>query len=245
MILDSSVFEELDRNSLLEVNGGYVGTSGEYLRDSDVYNRANQHYRDSVDNGTRSAGSIYGYLSNGGGRANTTGDSGNTYWAASSGPPTSEDLEADRDFNEQLQNEEKPWESKPYDEVLDGDVNIVFGHALTDEEILFIIANPLDALTIKANSEIADELYDGYQDISDAKRHALWSAMNARDVGLDDAITFGYAHEDYEGNSDGWMDIANNQIGFEIATNNPYATNEELIQIVEQYAADGLLTTIK
>jgi len=105
VIIDLSQFEELDRTSLLDVNGGYVGTQGVYIPDSYVYANANQHYRDSVDNGTRSLGSTYGYLSQGGGQANTTGDSSNTYWAASSGPPTEEQIAADDEFNDGLNNQ--------------------------------------------------------------------------------------------------------------------------------------------
>jgi len=87
VIIDLSQFEELDRTSLLDVNGGYVGTGGVYIPDSYV--------RKHATNYKRTAGSTNGYLAQGGGQANTTGDSSNTYWAASSGPPTAEQIAAD------------------------------------------------------------------------------------------------------------------------------------------------------
>ena len=66
MKFDLSQFAELDRNELLEITGGYYGTQNIYVPDSYVYANASQSYRDSVNNGTQSQGSSYGYVSSGG-----------------------------------------------------------------------------------------------------------------------------------------------------------------------------------
>ena len=66
MKFDLSQFAELDRTELLEITGGYYGTQNIHVEDSYVYANASQSYRDSVNNGTQSPGSTYGYVSSGG-----------------------------------------------------------------------------------------------------------------------------------------------------------------------------------
>lgn len=129
----------------------------------------------------------------------------------------------------------------------DGDQYVVDGIPLTAEEIAFIMANPLAALEIKENSSESLKLYGGHNDIGDAKRHAYWSALNAKDAGLDNAIEYGYAHENYEANPAGEaaMDLHNNKVGWEIYVNNPNASDQELRGLVEQAADSGMLITLK
>ena len=132
-------------------------------------------------------------------------------------------------------------ETAKIDTTFDGTKEEYLGTNLTDEEVAFIIANPFDTIEIYNNSKKASETYSGHNDIGDAKRHAFWSAMNAIDTNLEDAMEYGYAHEDFEGNTEGSMDIYNNQIGWQIAIDNPGASDTQLQYLVEEAAQNGLL----
>jgi RHS repeat-associated protein len=89
----------------------------------------------------------------------------------------------------------------------------------------------------------------------DAFRHTIWNAMNARDVGADDAEPFATRHETGSDANDPMsveydpiaiqMDLHNNAIGRRIGAANPSSTDQELVNLVNQALANGELWEIK
>ena len=73
-----------------------------------------------------------------------------------------------------------------------------------------------------------------HNNATDAFRHALWNALNARDAGMKKAKRFGDAHEADKGQPDveREMDLHNNEVGRRIGAANPDATDKELAELV-------------
>ncbi|MDT8412573.1 MAG: RHS repeat-associated core domain-containing protein [Vicingaceae bacterium] len=132
----------------------------------------------------------------------------------------------------------------------------------TEEAIEYVNAlfSSYDALYVNSNRGAAEQRSqnsglagpeDGPQD---AMRHTLWNALNARDIGADDAKPFADLHEtaggSFDPNSDEFnpvsvqMDFHNNHIGRRIGANNPNATDDEIEQLVIQALANGELKQI-
>jgi hypothetical protein len=92
---------------------------------------------------------------------------------------------------------------------------------------------------------------DGRQD---AFRHAYWNALNARDIGADDAEPFATRHETgsnaMDANSPEFdpvavqMDLFNNDVGRRIGAANLNATDDQLAEFVNQALANGGLQMI-
>jgi len=81
----------------------------------------------------------------------------------------------------------------------------------------------------------------------DAVRHAYWSALNARDVGEENAWRFANAHEANSDRPDAerQMDHHNNGVGIRIGRENPDATDAEMLdQVVQVYEDGGLITEL-
>ncbi|MCD4680190.1 MAG: hypothetical protein K8S00_07365 [Bacteroidales bacterium] len=130
------------------------------------------------------------------------------------------------------------------------------------EEKKYAVLNFVDALYVKANRTKAVKMAqasglpnprDGEQD---AFRHTIWNAMNARDIGADDAEPFATLHERgsnpaNDPNDPSYdpvaieMDLYNNQVGREIGEANPDATDEELAGLVLGSLNSGELKIIK
>jgi anti-sigma28 factor (negative regulator of flagellin synthesis) len=120
----------------------------------------------------------------------------------------------------------------------------------TTREFQTMFIHPISAFVVYNNSQkalgYAFSLYseDGiHNGKGDAFRHALWNAMNTRDLGKVIAKKYADAHEDYKGNPTGEknMDLKNNEIGREIGENNPKASDHELIKIIKERLENGEL----
>jgi hypothetical protein len=80
------------------------------------------------------------------------------------------------------------------------------------------------------------------KDCSDAFRHAYWSALNYRDVGVLAAFTLGAAHEcNTPEGIDRSMDFHNNEVGFSISSNVSSGTDLELKNAVLNSMNNGEL----
>jgi len=110
---------------------------------------------------------------------------------------------------------------------------------LTPREKLFLASHPHLVGTIrhdaeKALAEARRQFPGGGQHNgpADAFRHCYWSALLARDIGPDNALSFTNAHEAYGSNPAGEkaMDLHNNGVGVGIGGANPSATDDDLIQ---------------
>jgi RHS repeat-associated protein len=129
------------------------------------------------------------------------------------------------------------------------------------DEIAYAAINIWDANHVRINKNVAFELAqnsglpnpgDGKQD---AFRHTLWNAMNARDIGADDAEPFATRHESGSDANDPEhadydpvavrMDLFNNAVGRRIGAANPDASDEELGILTRQALANGELKEIK
>ncbi|NMO19629.1 hypothetical protein HPC49_48350 [Pyxidicoccus fallax] len=79
---------------------------------------------------------------------------------------------------------------------------------------------------------------DGHRD---AFRHAYWNALMTREFGADWTKQFATAHEALPGNpaTREAMDLYNNEVGRQIAIDNPNASPEELATLVQQAVTDG------
>jgi len=117
------------------------------------------------------------------------------------------------------------------------------------------LLNNFGLLPLKRFKEIADqafadseEYYPGESDYDsndghqDALRHAYWNAMLTREFGADFAERFTTAHEGNPENTAGAreaMDLYNNELGRQIAIDNPDASDEELAELVYQAVERG------
>lgn len=130
------------------------------------------------------------------------------------------------------------------------------------EELVYAALNPVDALQVRNNSLKAFQaaqnsgLPNPRDGLQDAFRHAYWNALNARDIGADNATPFATIHETGMTNPANdpsspeydpvaiEMDLFNNDIGRKIGAFNPDATDEELAALVMQALANGELKVI-
>lgn len=103
------------------------------------------------------------------------------------------------------------------------------------------LKNPNCAIKIKNNKLLAQNTtisifgFNKANECSDAFRHAYFNILNTIDCGAQLAKDFGDAHEcevPPEEQSSKEMDLHNNEIGRQIAINNPNSSNSQLISIV-------------
>ena len=136
----------------------------------------------------------------------------------------------------------------------DGRTIRIRGVELTLKEFLLLTIHPFAARKIEANRPIASEASRKFSNQflegegnhngpADAFRHALFSAMNARDVGERKAKRFGDAHEAKKDQPDveRRMDLYNNEVGRRIGAENPDATDQELSDLVLDAMINGEL----
>jgi hypothetical protein len=79
----------------------------------------------------------------------------------------------------------------------------------------------------------------------DAFRHALWNALNARDIGEGDAKKFANAHEatPKQPDEERKMDLHNNAVGRESGANNPDSSDENMAGLILDALDTGKLIT--
>lgn len=94
------------------------------------------------------------------------------------------------------------------------------------------------AAELAKHLEIPASLHNGY---GDAFRHALWSAMNTEDIGFDNAIDVGQAHENSGNNPQAEidMDLNNNAWGAYFAENNDNWTIEDFLDAFNDAIESG------
>jgi hypothetical protein len=120
-------------------------------------------------------------------------------------------------------------------------------------------AEMLDDLSIfekKSFQEIHDQAFDEADDRypsedrnddhNDAFRHAYWNALMADEYGDEWAHDYGTAHERIPGNNAAReaMDLYNNEVGRQIAQENPDASREDLARLVAQAVDDGRMVVV-
>jgi hypothetical protein len=90
------------------------------------------------------------------------------------------------------------------------------------------------------------EEWQGNDGHRDAFRHALWNARMTAEYGAEWTTQFATAHEGLPDNpaTREAMDLYNNEVGRQIAMDNPDASPEELADLVQQAAEDGRLLVI-
>lgn len=130
---------------------------------------------------------------------------------------------------------------------------------LTNDEKKFVIAHPdiATGFLIYADEAIQDTTSRFSQsDMEDGKRgnafqHAMWNAMMAQWKGSDLAAQMGYAHENYPRNPIDArqttlrnMDLLNNDVGRQIGSANPFATRQELANLVMNALNSGQLQVV-
>lgn len=123
---------------------------------------------------------------------------------------------------------------------------------LTPAEKMYLLTHPWHISTIKENADKAlaeaQRRYAGaglHNGNGDAFRHCYWSALLARDIGPENALTFTTAHEAYSGNPAGEreMDLHNNAVGVGIGRASPKGTDQQLAnQVVGKLLAGQLMT---
>lgn len=97
--------------------------------------------------------------------------------------------------------------------------------------------------------DAADERYPSESqndDHNDAFRHAYWNALLSREFGADWARTFTTAHEALPGNEAvrEAMDLYNNQVGRKIQVEHPFASQEQLAELVAEAMEEGRLVVV-
>jgi hypothetical protein len=136
----------------------------------------------------------------------------------------------------------------------DGYAQDYYPYNLTPAEVRFIIRHPFVARDFQsaANKALAeaqsrfpaDQLHNGQ---GDAFRHAYWNALMTRAHGSSLAKEFADAHETNPNQpaNEKEMDLHNNEVGRQIAVQNPNATDAQLAELVMQALREGRLRTIK
>ncbi len=140
---------------------------------------------------------------------------------------------------------EKYYSWTPYHYSLNNPVSFLDSDGKqTKKELSTSFKFPGQAIKIHQNAQVAldkaVELFGSngiHNGKGDAFRHALWNAMNTRDVGFIIAKEFADAHEDDKENpvSEKNMDLINNARGRQIARENPNATDDDFIKILLEY----------
>jgi len=118
--------------------------------------------------------------------------------------------------------------------------------------------NRLKAIAARDNKGIAEgyqknigfktSVLDPYHnDESDAFRHGMWGALTTQTSGADFTRGMGEAHEEGVPNdpNESKMDLHNNEVGIQIATDNPDASPEELAKLMLGALKDGKMVVIK
>lgn len=124
---------------------------------------------------------------------------------------------------------------------------------INDCEIALVLDYPFKAFKINDNKSIAyaktEEIFglNGFQDCSDAFRHAFFNAINSKSVGTAIAKEFGDAHECPKVNEstmeirDHQMDLWNNSVGYKVYKSCPSCTNEQLAVKILQELRNGAM----
>jgi hypothetical protein len=118
-----------------------------------------------------------------------------------------------------------------------------------------ILSNPIyafQAIQVYLNKIIAENKtieifgYNGWNDCSDAFRHAYWNALMTKTIGVTGSALFATAHECVSGNPDleNLMDLFNNQKGRSLALNNLNLSDFDLAIIVLNSLQNGDLMLI-
>lgn len=136
------------------------------------------------------------------------------------------------------------------------------GHTLTDQEHRFGAWNPLDTRKIAENANIAEKsTIENFSDLmpgkeltkenlrntpADAFRHFVWSALNARDIGIDDARKYAIAHEMYKENfektyNEFAMDTWNNVQGLNFGSSPSKPSLEDIVNEGKKRVKDETL----
>lgn len=114
----------------------------------------------------------------------------------------------------------------------------------------------LGPLDLQAFSDIHDTAFaeaserypseDLNDDHNDAFRHTYWNALMAQQFGQNWAAEYATGHEGLAGNQGPReaMDLYNNAVGREIALLNPFASPEELADLVEEAVTNGDVVVI-
>jgi hypothetical protein len=118
--------------------------------------------------------------------------------------------------------------------------------------ILSDITYASQAISVYLNSKTAEEMVfqifggNGWNDCSDAFRHAYWNALMTKSNGVLSATLFGTAHECVSGqpNLENNMDLHNNSIGRDVAMNNISMNNTELANQIMASLLNGDLKII-
>ena len=118
----------------------------------------------------------------------------------------------------------------------------------TAREILWLLFNTsgADRDKMRNNAAIAAEHGKGQVDnVYDALRHAMWSAMDAADIGLDKAKEFHTLHETANPGPDNAMDLQNNNWGFNWFSQhgNPDGNLQQFINDFNAAVANGQIKT--
>ena len=126
------------------------------------------------------------------------------------------------------------------------------------EAVVVLTTRPAVTRAVEENAEIARKVANEWGESkksedkkpmgehngrTDAVRHALWSALNARDVGEKNARRFAKAHEADSDQPDAerQMDHHNNEVGIQIGLANPDASAGELLVLIDQAYENGEL----
>jgi hypothetical protein len=125
---------------------------------------------------------------------------------------------------------------------------------LTAAEQRFIASHPTLANKIKEDSfKARDEARVRFPDEAsrnngpgDAFRHCYWAALLTRDIGVNNALAFTEAHENFPGNplDEKAMDLYNNTQGISIGNGRKRATDVQLADLCAQALTDGKLKTL-
>lgn len=130
------------------------------------------------------------------------------------------------------------------------------------DELLMAATDPLGALSVRGNADKAFAAagatgLPGPRDgLRDAFRHTYWNALCARDIGAMRTSKFTTLHEvgmnpandPHDPSYDPiaiQMDLFNNRVGRQIGTGNPFASDQDLAQLVQQALANGELRVLK
>lgn len=118
----------------------------------------------------------------------------------------------------------------------------------TAREILWLLLNTsgADRDKMRHNAALAAQYGKGQVDnVYDALRHAMWSAMDAADIGLDKAKEFHTLHETVNPGNDNTMDLHNNDWGFNWFSQhgNPDNNMQQFINDFNAAVASGQIQT--
>jgi RHS repeat-associated protein len=117
----------------------------------------------------------------------------------------------------------------------------------TVRDVLTAVTNPIGAIFVLNNKNDVEayirnnygllskgQNLTGHNDRIDAFRHTAWNALNAKDLGANEAKRFGDAHEARGDQPDDerMMDLTNNEIGRRLGPENSHLSDNEIFEIV-------------